>query len=316
MDNFYYQIDFDNFELLAETARGWELEIFQLDRGSINSRVSQIFNGDVLSASFSTNRTIKLVGTPPQEMWTFEITSPISPPWLLGKNEVTNEAINVFRPGYDFNCIFKPGYDVYNFSLAPEDLQYYCHEFGVPELVDALKSQDIVQCPAGETKMLWLRINEYHCLFKHFSERKTITPFWVDHENALLKDILLTTAKGTSTRINHKAVKRLNIIQEIDDYLEANQVVPLTVRDLCKIVQVSERTLQYNFRSLIGITPQTYLKAIYLNRVRKGLYAETSEDKCISDIANKWGFWHMGQFAADYRRLFGELPSETLHRSL
>jgi AraC family ethanolamine operon transcriptional activator len=32
------------------------------------------------------------------------------------------------------------------------------------------------------------------------------------------------------------------------------------------------------------------------------------------EIAIEWGFWHMGQFAADYRRQFGELPSETLTR--
>jgi len=32
-------------------------------------------------------------------------------------------------------------------------------------------------------------------------------------------------------------------------------------------------------------------------------------------VANAWGFWHMGQFARDYRRLFGELPSDTLRCS-
>ena len=34
----------------------------------------------------------------------------------------------------------------------------------------------------------------------------------------------------------------------------------------------------------------------------------------IADVANEWGFWHMGQLAADYRRHFGENPSETLRR--
>ena len=36
----------------------------------------------------------------------------------------------------------------------------------------------------------------------------------------------------------------------------------------------------------------------------------------VADAANEWGFWHMGQFAKDYRRMFGELPSETLNGAL
>jgi hypothetical protein len=35
---------------------------------------------------------------------------------------------------------------------------------------------------------------------------------------------------------------------------------------------------------------------------------------CVSAVANRWGFWHLGQLAADYRNLFDELPSETLAR--
>jgi len=34
----------------------------------------------------------------------------------------------------------------------------------------------------------------------------------------------------------------------------------------------------------------------------------------IGDVANRWGFWHMGKFAADYRAYFGELPSATRQR--
>ena len=32
----------------------------------------------------------------------------------------------------------------------------------------------------------------------------------------------------------------------------------------------------------------------------------------VQDTAARWGFWHGGQFADDYRRQFDELPSQTL----
>jgi len=32
----------------------------------------------------------------------------------------------------------------------------------------------------------------------------------------------------------------------------------------------------------------------------------------VKQVAYAHGFWHLGQFAHDYKRLFGESPSETL----
>jgi len=36
----------------------------------------------------------------------------------------------------------------------------------------------------------------------------------------------------------------------------------------------------------------------------------------VGDVAARWGFWHLSRFAADYSRLFGELPSATRARWL
>jgi len=50
---------------------------------------------------------------------------------------------------------------------------------------------------------------------------------------------------------------------------------------------------------------------VRLSGVRRDLRRAEAGVK-IADVANRWGFWHLGQFAADYRRQFCELPSETL----
>ena len=50
------------------------------------------------------------------------------------------------------------------------------------------------------------------------------------------------------------------------------------------------------------------LVAVQTELIRQGPTA------VISDIANHWGFWHMGGFASDYKKQFGELPSQTLLR--
>ena len=81
----------------------------------------------------------------------------------------------------------------------------------------------------------------------------------------------------------------------------------------CRISGISERTLQRAFRDHYGVSPKAYAKAIHLNKIYKKLINSNPQDTTISEVAGNSGFWHMGQFASDYRRHFGELPSTTLN---
>lgn len=57
-------------------------------------------------------------------------------------------------------------------------------------------------------------------------------------------------------------------------------------------------------------SPKEYLKARKMQMVRSDLLSGNAES--VTDTATRWGFWHMSQFAADYKKAFGELPSETM----
>ncbi|KPC52829.1 BenABC operon transcriptional activator BenR [Pseudomonas amygdali pv. morsprunorum] len=56
-----------------------------------------------------------------------------------------------------------------------------------------------------------------------------------------------------------------------------------------------------------------YLKRFRLQSARRSLLQGNSGYN-IAAIASQWGFNHLGRFAQDYQRLFGELPSQTLER--
>jgi AraC family ethanolamine operon transcriptional activator len=75
---------------------------------------------------------------------------------------------------------------------------------------------------------------------------------------------------------------------------------------------VCERSLRYAFRDLLDTTPTAYLKAQRLNRAHHALRQADPSRVLVKQVALANGFWHLGQFAADYKRLFGESPSETL----
>ncbi|GAA3921012.1 helix-turn-helix domain-containing protein [Litoribacillus peritrichatus] len=107
---------------------------------------------------------------------------------------------------------------------------------------------------------------------------------------------------------------RKQVVDTVKTHIAQNIEEPLTITDLCEIANVSRRTLQYSFESIMGISPLQFLRMNRLNGVRRVLY-HSSQTLPISDIASQWGFWHLSQFSKDYKQLFGELPSETRQRS-
>jgi len=78
---------------------------------------------------------------------------------------------------------------------------------------------------------------------------------------------------------------------------------------VCSEVGCSARTLQVAFRQHAGRGPMEFLRELRLDRVRADL---TAPGRCgVREVAQKYGFLHLGHFANQYRARFGERPSET-----
>ncbi len=84
--------------------------------------------------------------------------------------------------------------------------------------------------------------------------------------------------------------------------------------ELCAIANVSERTLQYAFQDIMGMSPLTYLHRLRLHRARDELRKANSGSTSVTDVAMNWGFWHFGEFSRAYKNCFGEVPSRTLRQ--
>jgi AraC family ethanolamine operon transcriptional activator len=105
---------------------------------------------------------------------------------------------------------------------------------------------------------------------------------------------------------------RARAAREAAAYIRARQREALSAAELCTVAKVSERTLRRAFLEHFGMTPRAYHAALKLNGARNELLRYARSEAAVRDVANRWGFWHLGQFARDYRRFFGELPSQTL----
>lgn len=104
-------------------------------------------------------------------------------------------------------------------------------------------------------------------------------------------------------------------IVRVLDYISAHPGDPLTTAELARVAGVSARALQDGFQKDVGMSPMAYVRDVRLDRVHADLLA-TPTEVSITDLATRWGFFHLSRFAEYYKRKFGVLPSVTLKRAL
>jgi len=108
--------------------------------------------------------------------------------------------------------------------------------------------------------------------------------------------------------------ERWRIVRRAEDYLEGLSEATVRIDDLCRAACTSLSTLERVFRDVFGVTPRRYLALRRLAGVRNDLLNGDPEDS-VTEIASRWGFFHLGRFAQEYGQLFHERPSETRSRA-
>jgi len=109
------------------------------------------------------------------------------------------------------------------------------------------------------------------------------------------------------------AINSRRITADCIEYAEASHQLP-SIAQLCGAVHVSERRLRNAFVDTFGMPPSTYFRHRALNKVRRQLSTEPGS-AAVGVIALDAGFGNLGRFSSEYRRLFGELPSQTLRKA-
>ena len=107
--------------------------------------------------------------------------------------------------------------------------------------------------------------------------------------------------------------RRRQLVRRVCLHVQGCTVEIPTVPELCAAFHVSRRTLQYAFEEVAGSSPVAYLRSLRLNAARREIITGTA--LTVQHAAACQGFWSLSQFSGDYRRLFGERPSETLARA-
>lgn len=294
---------FSDFDELSSAAPDWDFEYNKLDSTPFKGQIDQlVLPGCAIHRGRFSGRH-KQKGSPPKELRTFAIFTDPQLEMVWRGQDVDGGQFAVFPKGGELDCFTEDGFDMFTISVSEESLFSIASELGFQTLEKELKSTEVIRGKASAMQRL------RKILLQNTSPSSAPILDGAGLEKTVLLNLIgaLETENEPIAACN-RSRRRRAAVRQVDEIILAQSTDPPKVKDLCRLVGVSERTLEYAFSEYCGLTPKTYINAMRLNGVRRKLRTT----KSVADAANAWGFWHMGQLARDYRNLFGELPSDTL----
>lgn len=292
----------------------WKPDLVQLEPGLLEYHYLVAHLNKIQFARVAINRAMLHRSESPQSTITFVLPLNTEASYTWYGYHLASQQIIVHHANQEVDLAVKSANDMAAITLNVDDFL----SSGMPEdqrLFDQLFSLKDPMLSVSQTHFLRLK----HYLLNLFEMIQT-QPKKASHpvmQTIIRNDFLplLLECLWTSHCVPETgAIKRYRLVKKVESYMMVHLDQPLTLQDLCTAVDVKSRTLQMAFLEVFGISPMAYLKVQRLHGVRHELRVTSSKTATVVGIAGRWGFWHMGYFSQDYRRMFGELPSQTLKR--
>jgi AraC-like DNA-binding protein len=140
---------------------------------------------------------------------------------------------------------------------------------------------------------------------------------WDPLVESLIHGLLLVADHPYSQALAAPAAPgRPGAVRDAMDIIEAGPHLPLTTSTLARQCHVSVRALQAGFRRHLGMSPMAYLRVVRLQRAHRDLRSADADHGTVACIAHRWGFTHLGRFAAAHKEMFGDTPLQVLRAAL
>lgn len=306
---------FKSFEELAAMVIAWDFDFHQLSKNYSVTALKQIQTGNILFSHLSCGCFSTHTGSTPENMCTIGLPDAHCPAFRYFDHHIDRPVLLVTTPGQDFDLIARPGYGMSTFSIPQPVLEQFI-ESGSDASANRLQGFEDGIIPVNPEMVAGLRAMVRQLL--SFAPHLQVSPDQFDAAQLLETQLLACLARSIQQEEHTKNVPgvetRNRILKHAREFAREHEHDRLNVRDLAAAANTSERTLERVFNREFGISPKRYLLGERMYGAHRQLWQASPYEASVTDIANAWGFWHMGQFAKDYRGMFGELPSETLNR--
>jgi AraC-like DNA-binding protein len=310
MDKFYIIRSFNDFDDFAESVT-WDLEFMQIDGGKFRADLIFFGDKDLQIAETRYNQKLLQNGSVPAG-YTFAINHPDSTQIIWRYLDFPPNGIIVFPEDKEHYGISEANHHPFTLTFSESFLITTSNVLGLPNLHRFIKKGAVQLCDPVYIRQLQ-SILRYLCARIKYTEGRFINTLINSDKKGEIARLLLNALASSKIMKTKKRqlYRRSIVISRILNYVDSDMATPPSIPELCRIGGVDERTLRNIFYERFSLSPKKYINYYRLNTLRSIIKKTDFSEMIISDIANKYGFWHMGQLARDYKNLFGELPSET-----
>lgn len=308
LSSYKLEMRFDDVDHFTETVRDWDLDFWQLERGRFSGELSQLAVGGVQLGKAKFNRKLHQFGLSPTGGWTFVIPGQNDLNLLWRGHQLSANELMCFPLDRGLESISDSNFDVHTVTIPEGYLERKADQMELRSATSLLRGNEICAVDPRLLLALRMQLDRMHglsaaCLSSQAETLQAELDISVGY-------IIQSWSAAVGDKQRGVPRPRRRMLAEVRQYIDQHERTPIRISDLCQHVGVSERTIQYAFQAEYQCTPKQYLNARRLHGVRKEI--RENPMRSIAEAASAWGFWHMGQFAADYRRMFGESPSRTL----
>lgn len=303
---------FDSFEELATLARQWNADFRQLSSPETGHQVVQVTIDGLLMSRGRFGCHLQQYGETPSGSRTFALLEEDCAPVFWFGRRVGPTDLLVFPADGEIQAISRPGFCNHTFCLDMGGLADFFERSGGPDLHKVL-GPEATTIPLARSHLQQLREHLRKVSFDPRMLQQSLLLY--DAYRDKLFNLLLSIFRDPTELVSSPGPRsRQYLIREVVRAVENHRDERITMKALSAAGQVPGRTLNAVFRRELGMTPAAFIKGYRLYGTHRELWHANPIRTRVSDVANAWGFWHMGQFAADYQQFFGELPKHTLKR--
>jgi len=312
-------------EISEPTSVSQSLEVIQQDVVKLESKPLRVRRvvirlGSAVVLFHSTNLAVRTRTRLHADFVAFTAFGPQSVGAVNGL-EVGPDRILMTRPDTEVEFVVAAGYESVAFLVPPEDLRTHLRdrqrEEECPFGTSVSRGIELLTPGPADARRLYRWGRKLSKTAAQQPEILNLPQTQAVAQVELFENLLTTLGSVIQAELSPHDVTRQShsqIVKLVQDYVVRHAAERLHITDLCEAAGVSERTLQYAFREVMGMTPVAYLTRLRLHRVRASLLAANPGTTTVTNEALCWGFWHFGDFSCAYKKCFGELPSETLRR--